>query len=195
MNKTSLTTAALLTTAASLASGFSITGQEIGNDVVFTYSGSINTDGLTSGGDQDVGFFETEIEAQDDEISAIDTTRISFWETPDATTSITGSMGFGGEHSGSAVGDAFGVYENPTNYLIILEEGYTSGENITGTITFTNTSFVTLGVTNNNTVTYSWGSGGNADSIVFSTVPEPSSSALWLGLITVVVPATRRRRR
>lgn len=166
-----------LLTISSASAELTIHGEQIGNNVIFTYSGSINTNELTFGGAGAAEFFETEIEPQDDEISSIGE-RISFWETPDATTVRVGSMGSGSEREGSAIGDTFGVYENPTNFLIILEEGYNSGDSITGTITFTNTTFELMGVTENNTVTYSWGSGSNADSIIFSTVPEEETPQL-----------------
>jgi len=187
MKKTTLTIAALLTTLASLASAFSITGQEIGTDVIFSYDGSINTGGLSFSG---TGFIDTEFEAIDNEFAAGGDAGI--WDFSDLN--ITGSMGTGGDVSGVATGDVIGLLTTIQD-IIFLPIGYTSGNNITGTITFTNNTFAAMGVTENNTVTYSWGSGGNADSITFSTVPEPSSSALWLGLITVVVSATRRRRR
>jgi hypothetical protein len=187
MKKTTLTIAALLTTLASLASAFSITGQEIGTDVIFSYDGSINTGGLSFSG---TGFIDTEFEAIDNEFAAGGTADI--WDFSDLN--ITGSMGTGGDVSGVATGDVIGLLTTIQD-IIFLPTGYTSGDNITGTITFTNNTFAAMGVTENNTVTYSWGSGGNADSITFSTVPETSSSALWLGLITVVFSATRRRRR
>lgn len=191
MKKAPLTIAALLTTAASLASAFSITGQEIGNDVIFNYEGSINTGGLQSFGGS--GLLDTEFEPADNEFSAGGNADV--YKFADLT--VTGSMGTGGDVSGVAVGDTIGIFPNfGTGGIepnIWLPSGYTSGENITGIITFANNTFAAMGITENNTVTYSWGSGGNADSITFSTVPEPSSSALWLGLITVVVSATRRR--
>ncbi|MBL6913250.1 MAG: hypothetical protein ISR40_06280 [Puniceicoccaceae bacterium] len=190
MKKTSLTILALLTTVASLASAFSITGQEIGTDVVFTYTGSINTGDLSFSG---TGLLDTEFEAIDNEFAAGGNADVYVF----ANLTVTGAMGTGGDVPGVAAGDTIGIFPNfgpgGIEPNIWLPSGYTSGDNITGTITFTNNTFAAMGVTENNTVTYSWGSGGNADSITFSTVPEPSSSALWLGIATVVVAITRRR--
>ncbi len=66
---------------------------------------------------------------------------------------------------------------------IAVPVGYVSGTTLSNTLTFDNTNFAGLGLTDG-TYTYSWGTGSNADSFVINIgppanpVPEPAS--LWL---------------
>ena len=147
-----------------------INGKEIGNDVIFTYDGSINTTGLSQVGS---GMIDTEFEPVDDEFAAGGNSDI--WEIPDLV--IDGAMGTGGDVSGVAVGDVIGILTS-INDLLWLPTGYSSGGEISGTITFSNHSFSTMGITEENVVTYSWGTGPSAETITFSTVPEKETPQL-----------------
>ena len=72
----------------------------------------------------------------------------------------------------SGLGDIFGVNSN----TLIVPVGYTSGSALSGTATFANATFSTLGVTPG-AYTLHWGTGADADSVTINAVPEPSS---WL---------------
>ena len=147
-----------------------INGEEIGNDVIFTYDGSINTAGLSQFGS---GIIDTEFEPADNEFAAGGNADI--WEIPDLA--ISGTIGSGGDVSGVAIGDVIGILTS-INDLLWLPAGYSSGEIISGTITFSNHTFSTMGITEENVVTYSWGTGPSAETITFSTVPEEENPQL-----------------
>ncbi len=161
----------LIASTAPCAAAVLITGQEVGNDVIFTYKGFINTTELSYEGE---GIANTDIEPLDNDISAGG--NCDFWGISNLR--VSGSMGTGTGATGSAAGDVFGVM---TGYPSLwLPKGYTSGDSISGTLTFSGHTFATLGVTENNTVSYTWGAGENTDSITFSTVPHEKKSQLTI---------------
>lgn len=94
---------------------------------------------------------------------------------------FTGPLNFGSSSGNrtatSGTGGRFGV--NVFTLLnVYVPEGYNGGA-LSGTSTFANLSFATIGLTPG-TYTYSWGSGGNADSITVNignvaAVPEPGT--------------------
>lgn len=96
---------------------------------------------------------------------------------------FTGPLNFGSSSgnrtANSGTGDKFGV-DVFTFLNVYVPAGYTGGA-LSGTSTFANVSFASIGLTPG-TYTYSWGSGRTADSITVNignvaAVPEPGT--MW----------------
>jgi len=142
---------------------------QVGNDVVATGSGSFNLGALTSNGNFPAS----------PRISAL--TGVALIGSGPASSvygSIVGPTSFGGGSPTSAnfySGDRFGIWG--AGHFIFVPNGYTSGTLLNATATWTNKNFTTLGITPG-TYTWTWGSGGNADSFTLATVPEPSTYVL-----------------
>jgi hypothetical protein len=149
-------------TATSTPSGFTVTIQEVGSDVVMEASGSLNINDLifvsssTSGG-AGLGVNTATF------IMGTNGTNFSAYS---GFTSTPTSFGTGGGlGSSSSSGDIFGViYQMTPPYQLVVPSGYTTGTIISSTQTFTGQTFSSLGLTQG-TYVYSWGSGANADSI------------------------------
>lgn len=128
--------AASLCFASAASSAVIIYGEDTGSDVVFTYSGSINTTGLTQGGGASVSF------------GWIGTSNRNRFYAMNGYTGWLGTvtvdtLGVPVNSSGVATGDALGFEEN----IVWLGQGYTSGSAINGTLTFANTTLATMGFT------------------------------------------------
>ena len=77
----------------------------------------------------------------------------------------------------SREGDNFGITQTPSLDLnFILPEGYISNSPLSGTMTFDNQTFATLGLAEG-TYTWSWSADGNNDSLTLN-IPEPASTLL-----------------
>jgi len=179
--------------------------QEVGNDVVATISGSINsfsgaslvqtgagvlsTNGLRGGSSSNL--FLTYFAFTDNGLSGTDN-----YNNYTVTTSPS-SMFFGnGTSAGttfqaatsvSVSTDMFLRNSTPSNFWI--SQSYVLGTPITGTMTWANKTLNSLGVANG-TYVWSW----SADSVTLNIVPEPSAlSLLVVGLGGVM--ALRRCRR
>ncbi len=96
--------------------------------------------------------------------------------------------------STSDFGDPVGIHGGLSGGLLYVPAGYISGTQLVTSSTYANQTLASLGLTPGNYV-FRWGSGGSADSLTVSIVPEPSSSSL-LGCGAVVgVLFIRARRR
>ena len=82
-------------------------------------------------------------------------------------------------------GDAFGIFQNS----LVLPDDWTSGSEISGQMTWANTSLASLGV--DSSQVHTWTLRGTGDTITMA-VPEPSSYALLLGGIVLGLVALRR---
>ena len=186
-----------LLAALSLAAGadrahavYTLTVAQVGTDVVISGSGSFNLTALTfvqsngasvAYGGATYGYL---------------TVGVPPTESDSEYGNITGPTSFG-TGSGlitpnSGTGTLGGVWGGASR--IIVPNGYTSGTFISGMDTYNNTTIANLGFTSS-PVTYTWGTGANADSLtITSAVPEPSTwGMLGLGAVGAGVLVMRRR--
>lgn len=127
--------AAGLSLASAASSAVVAFGEDVGSDVVFTYSGSIDTTGLTlgSGSSQSFGWVGTQ--SGTDRFYAMN----GYVRWTGAVTVET--FGVALNTSGVATGDSFGYEQN----IVWLDPNYVSGSAINGTLTFANTTLATMG--------------------------------------------------
>jgi hypothetical protein len=67
----------------------------------------------------------------------------------------------------STSGSTFGILPGGSGRLLYVPSGYVSNTNISGTSTYTNTTIAGAGLTPG-VYTWSWGSGGNASTLVMT---------------------------
>lgn len=132
---------------------------EIGNDVVLTGNGSINTFGLTFNG---VGGIGSGTSAAFVGSLQVGSGSISHEYTSGDYVPF-GSFGSGGPLGGEEPNSTSGNNVIFSPFAIYVPIGYSSGNPLSGTATFNNATFDALGWTPG-TYTASWGSGANADS-------------------------------
>ena len=171
------------------AQALTITLEQMGANVVATGSGAINLTGLR---------FVTQGSAAHG-ISG-EGGSIAFGESPlDIYRGITGPTHFG---PGSFVagndfsGDSFGIFGGTG--LVSVPEGYVSGNPLSASMTFNNTTFASLGV-RQGTFVWTWGTGtgiGNQNFtlIIGSGVPTPDggTTVSLLGFALFGLAALRR---
>lgn len=145
-------------------SGFTITIDEVGNDVVLQFEGSLNTNDLT--------LYSTGETLYGSGLGIPSATFISggnggTYDLYDGIDIAPENLGTGsGMPPTSSTGSVFGVVtlSSPLDpRKLLVPSGYTSGSQISGSMTFANTTLAALGLVDG-TYTYSWGSGANAES-------------------------------
>lgn len=157
-----------------------VTFQEIGGDVLATGGGSVITAGLTLRGNGQIndlvtpstGFF----------ILGANGGIYNVWQT----VSGPGSFGTGAQTNALAgIGDRFGL---AAGQFLVLPQAYVSGAALNANATWSNATFSSLGLTPG-TYVWTWGTGGNADSLTVSvTTPEPAAILLaGAGLILLLL--------
>lgn len=138
---------------------FNVTVTQVGNDVVWSGSGSFNLAALTSAGDTIV--------------AAGYSSELAIWAIGPNTSvdtysgTITYPFIFGTSSVGvtSTSGSTFGILPGGSGRLLYVPSGYVSNTNISGTATYANKTIAEAGLTPG-TYTWSWGSGANASSLV-----------------------------
>lgn len=184
-----LLTGLLLLAAGTLHSkgAVTITAMEIGGDVIFSASGTID---LT-----DLGFVGTSTglsginpSGGNWKIGAPATVTSSDNYASIAGPSSFGSGGFAGIPD-IALGDKFGVL--PVANRLDVPPGYVSGSPLAASMTYSGETFASLGITPG-TYTWSWGFGANADSVTLNIVPEPARALLYLLGVGAVLARRRR---
>ena len=143
------------------AGDFNVTISQVGNDVVWSGSGSFNLTALTSDGPGSIGggynsglaVWAIGPDTSVDTYSGTITYPASFGTSNVAVTSNTGST--------------FGILPGGSGRLLYVPSGYVSNTNISGTSTYANKTIASAGLTPG-TYTWSWGSGANASSLVMT---------------------------
>ena len=176
------------------AQAFTVTLEQVGSDVVATGSGAINLTGLTfaSGGLVATGSMGPSIA----NLVVADGTGLSQY------TGFSGPSSFGPGTTitidSSDSGDSVGII-GPAFFLgpgIFLPAGYVSGNALSGSATWNNATFASLGVTPG---TYVWTWGTRLPNQNFTlrigaaTVPDTGSTVSLLGCALLGVAALRRK--
>ena len=183
-----------------LNAAITITFDQIGNDVVSYYSGTLNTN--------DPKIFDNSalVSAYNFNPSlGYYTNQPSGWRTisgsyvvdnPSSSSPFndgprlgTGrGFGSGGQINPTETsGDAFGIFQNS----LVLPNDWTSGSIISGQMTWADTSLESLGV--DTSQVHTWTLRGTGDTITMSVVPESSNYALLLGSLVLVLLACIRQ--
>jgi hypothetical protein len=108
------------------------------------------------------------------------------------------NFGSGGGVAASTGSGDLTIAAGPSDALISVPAGYVSGSPLSGSATWDNQTFISLGVTPG-TYKWAWGSGADADSftLIIGTagiVPEPSTWAMvLLGFVGLGFASYRRR--
>ena len=156
---------------------------ETGGDVVFSFSGSIDTSALGAPSFTDpttaVGVFPQHGSFAFGEVGTL----VDFWAGYGLLPFGTGGVWF----ADSVIGDGFGL-----SFFgeLFIEDGYVSGSTISGSFTFDNATFATLGLTPG---TYEHPRGEITFNIGSAQIPEPTTLAL-LGLGLAGLGFSRRKR-
>lgn len=162
-----------------------ITAAEVGSDVVFTYSGNINTTSLGAPGNFTISTFGDVTPNEGSFVSRGGGTLVDRYLTAVSPDDV---FGVGNETSfTSATGDIFGFH--PQFNQILLPDNYVSGAGIFGTATITNKNFADLGLTSGS---YAYVIAGDSITMNIGSVPEPAR-ALYFGLGLVGLLFRRRR--
>jgi hypothetical protein len=162
-----------------------IIGTETGGNVEFSYSGSLNTGGLTSG----FTASQSVVRGSDAFLFFASGFVVAY------NSAISGPLSFGTGlatfTANSRSGDFFGIVGN--NSSLYLPIGYVSNTNISGLMTFDSATFASLGITPG-TYTYTL-TNAAADTINLNIgvtpVPFEFSPALGLGVLGGLVAAKK----
>ncbi|HMA78210.1 MAG TPA: hypothetical protein VKP88_03640 [Candidatus Paceibacterota bacterium] len=173
LSKTFLALTATLGLAGAAHSAVIVDATIVGNDVVFSGGGTLNTNDLTPAGAVPADARVTPSLAE-----------LTLGNAPgvlpvDLYSGISGWTTFGTINpptlftSGS--GGGFGV--SGLLQGLFVPAGYTSGDPLSATNTITGANFDTLGISRGQYV-WTWGSGANADSFTLNVIPAPLPLAL-----------------
>ncbi|MEP2776470.1 MAG: PEP-CTERM sorting domain-containing protein [Luteolibacter sp.] len=160
-----------------------------GDDVVLSFSGSLNISGLTKvdiltggnvgaiNGSNNVyySFSSSVADAYVDSIGSV------ILQSPTSDTTGVDDI---------ATGDTFGVFLDGDD--LFVPDGYISGSQISGSSIFPDTSLAELGITPGVTGFVATLNNGSGDTVSFSAIPEPSS-ALLFGFGSLAVLCRRNR--
>ena len=138
---------------------FNVTITQVGNDVVWSGSGSFNLTALTSAGPGSIvgGYNSGQAVWAIGPNTSVDT----------YSGTITYPFTFGTSALGvtSNTGSTFGILPGGSGRLLYVPSGYVSNTNISGTSTYANTTIAGAGLTPG-TYTWSWGSAPNTSTLV-----------------------------
>ena len=140
---------------------FNVTITQVGDDVVWSGSGSFNLTSLTSAGPGGTvgGYNSGQAIWAIGPNTSVDT----------YSGTITYPFIFGTSSVGvtSNTGSTFGILPGGSGRLLYVPSGYVSNTNISGTSTYANTTIAGAGLTPG-TYTWSWGSGANTSTLVMT---------------------------
>ena len=179
----------------SLSGEVVITFEESGNDVLSTYSGTLNTDDDNINDISELSRFASKFNpslgyyanppggwrtAAGSYVIDASNSNSPFYDGPRGGSSGRG-FGLGtGIAPTSISGDPFGLYQNS----LVLPDGWTSGSQISGQMTWENTTLENLGY--DSSQDHVWTLRGTEDTITMIVVPEPATYGLILGFITLL---------
>jgi hypothetical protein len=143
---------------------FTVTVSQVGPDVIWNGSGKFNLTALTSAGTNTIGGGYAANQA----IWAVGPTTTV--DTYSGTITYPTSFGTGGAGVTSNTGATFGILPGGSGRILYVPVGYTSNTTISGTSTYANQTISGMGLTPG-TYTWSWGSGGNASTLVMTITP------------------------
>lgn len=147
-----------------------IIARQVGNDVIFSGSGSINTSQLTYDEFNPITSSSQFAGSSGDIYFGANTAQIYPWAASSPSSfNFAGFGGFGNYFADSSTGDDFAVLFE----VVFLPFGYVSEQQLNFTMTFTGQSISSLQL-NVGTYNSSWGTGATGDSIVFTIEPPPS---------------------
>jgi hypothetical protein len=150
---------------------YTITMTESAGDVVAVGSGSLNTTDLSLNILSPINRLAYVVPNDAAVVAGPSSFRqVDIYETVNGPTSVGTGAVLVQANSGS--GDLVGISEGDS---LFVPTGYVSGNPLSGTATWTGTTFAGLGLTPG-TYTWTWGSGPNADSFVLQVGPAPASS-------------------
>ena len=181
-----------------------ITFEESGNDVVSTYSGTLDTDDPNINDISELSRFASKFNpslgyyanppggwrtAAGSYVVDASNSNSPFYDGPREGSSGRG-FGLGTETAPTSVsGDPFGLYQNS----LVLPEGWTSGSQVSGQMTWENTTLGNLGY--DSSQDHVWTLRGTNDTITMIVVPEPATYGLILGLLSLLFAGYRKSSR
>ena len=144
------------------ASGdFNVSVSQVGSDVIWNGSGSFNLSALSSLGSGTIGAGFQGSQA----IWAIGpNTSVDQYS---GVTTYSTSFGAAGAGVTSTSGSTFGIVPGGSGRLLLVPSGYVSNTNISGSATYASQTIADMGLIPG-TYTWSWGTGGNASSLVMT---------------------------
>ena len=185
----------------SLSGEVVITFEESGNDVVSTYSGTLDTDDPNINDISELSRFASKFNpslgyyanppggwrtAAGSYVVDASNSNSPFYDGPREGSSGRG-FGLGTETAPTSIsGDPFGLYQNS----LVLPEGWTSGSQISGQMTWENTTLNNLGY--DSSQDHIWILRGTNDTITMTVVPEPATYGLLLGFISLLFVGYRK---
>ncbi len=173
----------------SLPGAIQITIYQSGADIVIEASGTANTTDLTAGA---IGTFSGYVNSSD---GIAQTAEVSS-NNGQLYTGISGPGSYAGTANRSGVffssGDTVGI--RAVDNAIVLPTSYVSEASLSGASTAFDMTLAAIGLVQGTNVTWTWGSGGNADSLNLKVIPEPSTYAALMGLGAVALVMFRRKR-
>ena len=177
-----------------------ITFQESGNDVVSTYAGTLDTDDPNINDISELSRFASKFNpslgyyanppggwrtAAGSYVVDASSSNSPFYDGPREGDGR--GFGLGTETEPSSIsGDPFGLYQNS----LVLPDGWISGSQISGQMTWANTTLDNLGY--DSSQDHVWTLRGTNDTITMIIVPEPATYGLILGFIALIFAGYRK---
>ncbi len=178
--------------------GIVIDVSEVGDDVVFTGSGSIVGLSLFLDNGNTLGPLPPAVNPSLPNVVLGPTGILTYdvYVDTGGAISVSGPFGSGGlTQADSGSGAAFGIsngFVSAPFIQLAVPAGYVDGQQLVTSATYLNTDLATLGL-NEGTYVYSWGAGATADSVTVNVVPEPSSMLLLIVAGISTIFGQRRR--
>ena len=164
-----------------------VTASQVGNDVVFSGSGTLNLTGITY---QGLTTVFGGIDFGREMLLGANPTTLANVQAFGNAGQITAPSPFGIDlftQASSGTGARFGIGYDvlpgaQPHPQVVVPANYTSATSLSGTSTFTGKTLASLGI-QPGTHVWSWGSGASADTLTLTIVPEPARMAYLLAAL------------